>query len=173
MTDHERLPEGAATLAMRRCALQALYQLDAGQSSDESLVGTMLDDGEPKQTPLIDIERGMELASRIWELHHEADREISVLAKEWPPYRQPVVDRNLLRMGWFELRHTAEPPRKVLSDAIELAKEFGTVDSGKFVNGVLDKILNGPDGSEPTVSQPLDGDAAPEWPDTPLAAEAD
>lgn len=144
MSTDERLPEGAATLAMRRCALQALYQLDAGQSDDVALVGTLRDDGEHEETPANDIERGMALAALVWEFRNEADREISTLAREWPPHRQPLVDRNLLRMGWYELRQSGEPPRKVLNDAVELAKEFGTADSGKFVNGVLDKVLNGP-----------------------------
>jgi N utilization substance protein B len=144
MSTDERLPEGAATLAMRRCALQALYQLDAGQSDDVALVGTLRDDGEHEETPTNDIERGMALAALVWEFRNEADREIATLAREWPPHRQPLVDRNLLRMGWYELRQSGEPPRKVLHDAVELAKEFGTADSGKFVNGVLDKVLNGP-----------------------------
>ncbi|NBX32184.1 MAG: transcription antitermination protein NusB, partial [Planctomycetes bacterium] len=90
-----------------------------------------------------DVERGMALAALAWEFHDDADREIATLAREWPPHRQPVVDRNLLRLGWYELRQSSEPPRKVVSDAVELAKEFGTADSGKFVNGVLDKIMNG------------------------------
>jgi N utilization substance protein B len=144
MSTDERLPEGAATLAMRRCALQALYQLDAGQSDDVALVGTLRDDGEHEETPANDIERGMALAALVWEFRNDADREIATLAREWPPHRQPLVDRNLLRMGWYELRQSGEPPRKVLNDAVELAKEFGTADSGKFVNGVLDKVLNGP-----------------------------
>ena len=141
----ERLPEGASTLAVRRCALQALYQLDAAQSDDAALVGTMSDDAADDGAAGSDIDRGVALAALAWEFRHDADRELSGLAREWPPHRQPLVDRNLLRLGWYELRHTAEPPRKVVSDAVELAKEFGTADSGKFVNGVLDKVMNGPD----------------------------
>lgn len=141
----ERLPEGASTLAVRRCALQALYQLDAAQSDDAALVGTLSDDASDDGAAGTDIDRGMALAALAWEFRHDADRELSGLAREWPPHRQPLVDRNLLRLGWYELRRTAEPPRKVVSDAVELAKEFGTADSGKFVNGVLDKVMNGPD----------------------------
>ena len=143
---HERLPEGAATLAMRRCALQAMYQLDAGQSSDGALVGMSQAETDDDHAPPGDVERGMALAALAWEFHDDADREIATLAREWPPHRQPLVDRNLLRLGWYELRQSSEPPRKVVSDAVELAKEFGTADSGKFVNGVLDKIMNGVSG---------------------------
>jgi len=140
---HERLPEGAATLAMRRCALQAMYQLDAGQSLDAALVGMSQAETDIDHASRGDVERGIALAALAWEFHDDADREIATLAREWPPHRQPVVDRNLLRLGWYELRQSSEPPRKVVSDAVELAKEFGTADSGKFVNGVLDKIMNG------------------------------
>ena len=143
---HERLPEGAATLAMRRCALQAMYQLDAGQSSDGALVGMSQAETDADHAPPGDVERGMALAALAWEFHDYADREVATLARGWPPHRQPVVDRNLLRLGWYELRQSSEPPRKVVSDAVELAKEFGTADSGKFVNGVLDKIMNGVSG---------------------------
>ena len=143
---HERLPEGAATLAMRRCALQAMYQLDAGQSSDAALVGMSQGETDADHAPASDIERGIALAALAWEFHDDADREVATLAREWPPHRQPVVDRNLLRLGWYELRHSSEPPRKIVSDAVELAKEFGTADSGKFVNGVLDKIMNSESG---------------------------
>lgn len=145
----ERLPEGASTLAVRRCALQALYQLDAGQSDDAALVGTLSDDSADDAASGSDVDRGMALAALAWEFRHDADRELSGLAREWPPHRQPLVDRNLLRLGWYELRHTGEPPRKVVSDAVELAKEFGTADSGKFVNGVLDKVMNAPDAGRP------------------------
>ncbi len=149
MSGAERLPEGASTLAVRRCALQALYQLDAAQSDDAALVGTLSEDGADDGAAARDIDRGMALAALAWEFRHDADRELSGLARDWPPHRQPLVDRNLLRLGWYELRHTAEPPRKVVSDAVELAKEFGTADSGKFVNGVLDRIMNGPVADRP------------------------
>ncbi|MBL9140540.1 MAG: transcription antitermination factor NusB [Phycisphaerae bacterium] len=128
-------------LTDRRCALQALYQMDASNSQDQGLVGVVADDGDAEDARAI--ERGMALAAAAWKFRNEADAQIAELAKEWPPYRQPIVDRNLLRLGWYELRHTEAPPRKVISDAVELAKEFGTVDSGKFVNAVLDRLWKG------------------------------
>lgn len=133
-------------LADRRCALQALYQLDAAQCEEASLVGVVADDGDAEDARTVD--RGMQLAGAAWQLRHEADAEIVVLAREWPPHRQPLVDRSLLRLGWYELRRTDAPPRKVISDAVELAKEFGTEDSGKFVNAVLDRLWKGDSGAE-------------------------
>ncbi len=131
----------SVTLAVRRCALQSLYQLDAAADGGGPLVGTFHDDADGAAAPDA-VERGIELARLAWEHRHDADRELGALARDWPPHRQPLVDRNVLRLGWYELRRTAEPPRKVVSDAVELAKEFGTAESGKFVNGVLDRVMN-------------------------------
>ena len=139
------LPPGSPTLGVRRCALQALYELDAarGQEGGASLVGVLADEHEEGRASPHEIDAGTALAQMAWEFRDEADREIAELAREWPPHRQPLVDRNLLRLGWYELRHGGAPARKVVHDAVELAKEFGTADSGKFVNGVLDRIMHG------------------------------
>ncbi len=62
-------------------------------------------------------------------------------ATNWSLERMAIVDRNILRMGTFELLFANEtPPKVVINEAVELAKRFGTADSGKFVNGVLDSI---------------------------------
>jgi transcription antitermination protein NusB len=146
-------------LADRRCALQALYQLDAAHCQEAALVGVVADDGDAEDARTVD--RGMQLADAAWQLRHEADAEIAVLAREWPPHRQPLVDRSLLRLGWYELRRTDAPPRKVISDAVELAKEFGTADSGKFVNAVLDRLWKGEAGATGEAGDSGDvGDAA-------------
>jgi transcription termination factor NusB len=64
--------EHPLTLAMRRCALQAMYQMDAAQSADEALIGTLSEeDGGAREA---DVERGMRLASEAWESRHEGIR---------------------------------------------------------------------------------------------------
>ena len=60
---------------------------------------------------------------------------------QWPPRRQPGVDRSLIRLAIYEMTSTDTPPRVVLDEAIELAKEFSTEQSPAFVNGVLDAVL--------------------------------
>ena len=55
--------------------------------------------------------------------------------------RQPAVDRNLLRLAVWELTNTDTPPKVVIDEAIELAKQFSTEQSAAFVNGVLDAVL--------------------------------
>ncbi len=62
-------------------------------------------------------------------------------APQWPPRRQPAVDRSLLRLAVWELTNTQTPPKVVIDEAIELAKHFSTGQSPAFVNGVLDAVL--------------------------------
>ena len=71
----------------------------------------------------------------------EIDRYITKYATEWPLDQITVVDRNILRIGVYELIFNDEIPAKVaINEAIEIAKAFGSESSGKFVNGVLGAI---------------------------------
>lgn len=71
----------------------------------------------------------------------EIDKYISKYATEWPLEQITIVDRNILRIGVFELVFDKEIPAKVaINEAIEIAKTFGGESSGKFVNGVLGAI---------------------------------
>jgi N utilization substance protein B len=74
---------------------------------------------------------------------HQAsiDELITRLAKNYRLSRIAAVDRNILRLAVFEIIHTTEvPPVVAINEAIELAKQFGSEDSGRFVNGLLDKV---------------------------------
>lgn len=80
-------------------------------------------------------------------LHREAiDALITATATNWRLARMMPADRNVLRIGTFELRHAAtrQPVAVVLDESIELSRRFGTADSPGFVNGVLDKIAKAP-----------------------------
>jgi N utilization substance protein B len=55
-----------------------------------------------------------------------------------------VTDRNVLRLGAFEILHTETPNQVVVNEAVDLAKRFGTTDSGAFVNGILDRLMRPP-----------------------------
>jgi len=69
------------------------------------------------------------------------DQKISAAAENWRLSRMPPVDRNVLRLGAFELLFMPDTPAAVAFDeAIELARRFGTADSSAFVNGVLDRL---------------------------------
>ena len=69
------------------------------------------------------------------------DKKIAEFATNWELKRMAIVDRNILRLACFELTHLDDIPSKVtINEAVELAKKYGGIDSGKFTNGILDKI---------------------------------
>jgi N utilization substance protein B len=71
----------------------------------------------------------------------ELDELIRRYADRWVLERMPIVDRNLLRMGIFELLHRPDiPPAATINEAVELAKLLSTEDSGRFVNGLLGRV---------------------------------
>lgn len=70
----------------------------------------------------------------------ELDAEIAARSVSWPLERMPAIDRALLRLGCFELRHTDVPVAACLSEAVELAKRYSTEDSHRFVNGLLSAV---------------------------------
>ena len=71
----------------------------------------------------------------------DIDQRLTQAAENWRLHRMPAVDRNVLRLGAFELLHAPDTPAAVAFDeAIELAKRYGTAESPAFVNGVLDQL---------------------------------
>ncbi len=75
--------------------------------------------------------------------HHlkAIDEKISRYADNWQLSRMAIIDRNILRIGVFELLQTPDvPPKVTINEAVELAKKYGDLESSKFVNGILDKI---------------------------------
>ncbi len=81
-----------------------------------------------------------ELVDEILAKKELIDATLSAVVENFAPERIDPVDRAILRLGTYELIHAAAPPKVVINEAIELAKRFGTTDSRRFVNGVLDKI---------------------------------
>jgi N utilization substance protein B len=71
----------------------------------------------------------------------EADAVIKKHAKNWDLHRIAAVDRNILRLAIYEMLHRDDiPPVVSINEAVDIAKKFSTEDSGKFVNGILDKV---------------------------------
>jgi len=124
----------------REAALQMLFQLEASGAAAEECIGLFwrLFEGDPEGRTYADtIVRGV--AATLPKL----DERIAAASTNWRIERMSRVDRNLLRLGTWELMHREDIPRAVvLDEAVELAKSFGTEESGGFVNGVLDKIAN-------------------------------
>ncbi len=92
-----------------------------------------------------------ELVDLILSKKEQIDETLAAVVENFSPERIDPVDRAILRLGTYELLHAATPPKVAMNEAIELAKRFGTTDSRRFVNGVLDKISK--QASEPSESQ--------------------
>lgn len=83
-----------------------------------------------------------ELVAGVINNQAEIDKQICKYATEWPLDQITILDRNVLRLGIFELLFTKTPPLVAINEAIEVAKSFGSDSSGKFVNGVLGALYN-------------------------------
>lgn len=123
---------------VRELAMQVLFVWDTNGSADSALAEQVIGDGSDDP----EIRRqAMQWAGAAWEQREMTDARIERLAPHWPVRRQPGVDRALLRMSIWELNKGETPPKVVIDEAIELAKQFSTEQSAAFVNGVLDTVL--------------------------------
>jgi N utilization substance protein B len=122
----------------REYALQMLYQMDIRREAPEQLLGEFWQEHEAPS----DVKGfANQLFSGTMAHLPELDGVIGKHADNWDMKRMAVIDRNILRLGAFELLHGSDAPPKVcINEAIELAKRFGDAESGKFINGVLDAI---------------------------------
>lgn len=111
----------------REAALERLYEADQRRSTpDTSNLG----------------KRASELVVGVWGERGSIDDAIGAAATGWRVSRMPPVDRNILRMAVWELRHHDRTPVPVvISEAVRLAKAYSTARSGGFVNGVLSKLV--------------------------------
>ena len=116
----------------RERALELLYEAEAKDIPASELLATLPIAPDPYATQLVE---GVD-AHRT-----EIDGLLTRFAKGWTIERMPAVDRALLRLATFELlQHPELPVGVVISEAVELASQFSTEDSGRFVNGVLSAI---------------------------------
>ena len=122
----------------REVALQLLFQRDHNPAVDratvEQFVGSRLRDSQLQSFCLA-------LYDGVVAHLGDIDRGLSASAENWRLPRMAAVDRNVLRLGAYELLFTPETPARVTIDqAIELARRYGSADSPGFVNGVLDRL---------------------------------
>ena len=128
----------------RTIVLQSLYEWDFG-GRDKSKISEIVENNIKNFAPgLEDISFIKELISGILDNQDKIDRFIEKLAPEYPIGQITIVDRNILRIGIYEMKFSGDVPTKVaINEAIELAKKFGGESSGRFVNGVLGSIYRG------------------------------
>jgi N utilization substance protein B len=123
----------------RECAFQMLYQWDMTREPMDRVVEAFW---RVRSTTDETRARAESLALGAQQAVEELDAAIAPAATNWRFERIAAVDRNILRLGTYELMHEPKtPPAVVLDEAVEMAKRFGEADSASFVNGVLDAIL--------------------------------
>lgn len=146
--DDDRAPRHGSRRDARRRALEILYEADLKGAPVPTVLSAHLAGEDPPVDYAVALVRGVHRdAARIDEL-------IAAHAKGWTLERMPIVDRNLLRIGVHELRNVDEVPTAVaINEAVDLAKELSTDDSGRFVNGVLAGIAAAETPEPPTVSE--------------------
>ncbi len=127
--------------------MQSLYQMDFRNGGE---VAEIIDHSISEFAPAYEDKAFIQsLVSGVRDHQEEIDATIIKYAPEWPIEQITTVDRNILRLGIYELKYVENIPSKVaINEAIELAKTFGGESSGRFVNGVLgavfkDMALNG------------------------------
>ncbi len=123
----------------REFALQILYRLDIGQ---ESLAEKILEEFWETNLTSDDVKEYTDsLVKGTKENQSEIDRIIADSAENWTLDRMASVDRNILRFSTYELLKRNEIPSSVIiNEAIEIAKKYGTEESGSFINGILDRV---------------------------------
>ncbi len=123
----------------REVALQFLYQLDLNNETEpDTRAGAFWADHpvDPGTRAFAD-----ELVRGTAQNLAKVDQTIAQYAEHWDLDRMAVVDRNILRLAVYELLWHADVPVKVvINEAIEIAKKFGTQESSRFINGILDRI---------------------------------
>lgn len=124
----------------REVVLQLLYQDDMNPDHSE------WDDDEFMRGRLLNNEQLYEFArSLLWGVRRnreELDQLLAERASNWTPERMAAIDRNLLRLGAYEILYGGTPGPVAINEAVELAKRFGSKQSAQFVNGVLDRFIN-------------------------------
>ncbi|MCI0358654.1 MAG: transcription antitermination factor NusB [Planctomycetaceae bacterium] len=124
----------------REIVLQVLYEDDLNpdrnpEAGDAFLCNRLLQDAE-----LIDFARS--LVAGVRKHKGEIDRQLVERADNWTMERMAVTDRNILRLGAYEMLFGGTPQRVAINEAVELAKRYGGKQSPHFVNGVLDRFMH-------------------------------
>jgi transcription antitermination protein NusB len=120
--------------AARRRALEILYEADLKERPLRDVLDVHMHGDEPPPEFTVELVRGVDYRRA------ELDEIIRHYARDWRMERMPVIDRNLLRMGLYQILHRPDIPIAVaIDEAVELAKELSTGDSARFINGILSR----------------------------------
>jgi transcription antitermination protein NusB len=144
--DRRVYPEGRGHLIMtrrsrgREVALQVLYQVEQNPVISADEIRRFIERRLLEDRKLCEFTEG--LIDGVKEHQARIDAMISQVAENWRLDRMATIDRNILRLGAYEMLFRPEVPAKVaINEALELAKRYSTAQSSRFVNGILDRVL--------------------------------
>ncbi len=128
----------------REAAFQVLYQDDLNPLGDLAAEEALLERRLGSED-LVDFAR--ELVAGVRRHCQQIDLLIRQAAANWSLERMAATERNVLRLGAFEILHCDTPDRVAINEAVELAKRYGSAQSAQFVNGILDRLMHSEAGS--------------------------
>ena len=123
----------------REIAFQVLYQDDLNPRHNPAEADQLIE-RRLRADDLVAFAR--DLVSGVRRYREEVDTVLEMIAANWSLKRMAATDRNVLRLGAYELLHCDTPGRVAIDEAVELAKRFGSAQSASFVNGILDKVMH-------------------------------
>jgi len=123
----------------REVVLQVLYEDDLNPTRNLAASDAFLCRRLRHDPLLVEFARG--LLAGVRRNRGELDQLLSERAENWSLHRMAVTDRNVLRLGAYEMLFTDTPDRVAINEAVELAKRYGARPSSQFVNGILDRLL--------------------------------
>ena len=125
----------------RENALKVMYQREMTKENTEEALRRFFET-QPKMDK--DLREFIEkLVCGVDQGMNELDKKVEAVAENWTMSRMAVLDRNILRMAIYEMTVMIEtPPKVIVNEAVNLAKKYSGENSGKFVNGMLDKIMH-------------------------------
>lgn len=123
----------------REIALKILYQSEITRREIKLVMQSFFDMMETVDKTVEEFAH--KIALGVEEHLEVIDQTITEYATNWQLKRMAIIDRNILRLGVYELLFAPDiPPKVTINEAVELAKKYGDIESSKFVNGILDKI---------------------------------
>jgi len=125
----------------REYVLQMLYQVEITRGNWQETLENFWQGNESKDIPAELKDFSAQLLGGVVSHMQEIDKKIRKYAANWQLERMAFVDRNIMRLGCFELLFRQDiPPKVAINEAVELAKKYSGLESGKFVNAILDQI---------------------------------
>lgn len=143
----------------REIVLQVLFQDDLNDRLIDPVLGQFCRARLKGDLQLVAFAR--ELIEGVRDHQARIDRQLELTARNWRLGRMAATDRNILRLGAYEILYTDTPDRVAINEAIELAKRYGTGQSAQFVNGILDRLMKGGEIPERAMAEPEGTDDGP------------